>query len=279
VALDFHERIWYSFCSWDTCVRRLFTAIIKQLRVNERIIAREVRLVGENSEQLGVMTLAAARELAKKANLDIVEVAPTSVPPVCRLLDYGKFKYEQQKKDQQSKKAQKVTLLREIRLRPKIGVHDFEFKARTAKKLLMDGAKVKITLMFRGREITHPDLGWKILQKMAETLKEAGALERQPLMEGRRMDIILAPITNKPKPKQEVKPAGKAADNKTGVKAAGKVPSAGTSAGNVPAENITAIDAGAGKPGAAKADVTGAAVVNPAAAVKTIEKETQNAKT
>jgi translation initiation factor IF-3 len=98
------------------------------------------------------MPLVQARELAKKNNLDLVEVAPTSVPPVCRLLDYGKFKYEQQKKEQQAKKSQKVTILREIRLRPKIGVHDFDAKARIAKKLLADGAKVKVTLMFRGRE-------------------------------------------------------------------------------------------------------------------------------
>ena len=231
--------------------------------------------MGENSEQLGVMTLAAARELAKKANVDIVEVAPTSVPPVCRLMDYGKFKYEQQKKDQQSKKAQKVTLLREIRLRPKIGIHDFDFKARTAQKLLMDGAKVKITLMFRGREITHPDLGWKILQKMAETLKDVGALERQPLMEGRRMDIILSPISTKPKTKAETKAAVKTADDKTVTKTAGKA-----KAGAVPAGNTTAADTEAGKTGAVKADTkAGTAAVNPPAAAKTIEKETQNAKT
>jgi translation initiation factor IF-3 len=167
------------------------------------------------------MPLVQARELAKKSNLDIVEVAPTSVPPVCRLLDYGKFKYEQQKKEQQAKKSQKVTLLREIRLRPKIGVHDFDFKSRTARKLLIDGAKVKVTLMFRGREITHPDLGWKILQRMAETLKEVGVLERQPLMEGRRMDIILAPASTKPKPKTEAKPEAKA-EAKTESKAAVK---------------------------------------------------------
>jgi len=193
------------------------------------------------------MTLAAARELAKKANLDIVEVAPTSVPPVCRLLDYGKFKYEQQKKEQQAKKAQKVTLLREIRLRPKIGIHDFDFKARTARKLLMDGAKVKITLMFRGREITHPDLGWKVLQKMAETLNEVGTLERQPLMEGRRMDIILAPVSSKPKPKAEAKTEGKT-ETKTKTAAKTAAPKAEPKA-------------------------------EPAAAVKTLEKETQNAKT
>ncbi len=151
------------------------------------------------------MPLVQARETARKHNLDLVEVASTSVPPVCRLLDYGKFKYEQQKKEQQAKKSQKVSLLREIRMRPKIGIHDFEAKARTARKLLVDGDKVKVTLMFRGREITHPDLGWKILQRMAETLSEVASLERKPVMEGRRMDIILAPAGSKPKVKEEEK--------------------------------------------------------------------------
>jgi translation initiation factor IF-3 len=146
-----------------------------------------------------------ARELAKKANLDLVEVAPTSVPPVCRLLDFGKFKYEQQKKEQQARKAQKVSLLREIRMRPKIGIHDFDAKARIAKKLLADGDKVKVTLMFRGREITHPELGWKVLQRMAEALKDVATQERQPVMDGRRMDIVLAPVSSKPKPKTTVK--------------------------------------------------------------------------
>jgi translation initiation factor IF-3 len=145
------------------------------------------------------MTVAQARETARKQGLDLVEVAPTSVPPVCRLLDYGKYKYEQQKKEQQAKKSQKVSVTREIRLRPKIGTHDFEAKARTARKLLTDGNKVKVTLMFRGREITHPDLGWKVLQRMAETLSEIAYPERQPLMEGRRMDIILAPASARPK--------------------------------------------------------------------------------
>ena len=151
------------------------------------------------------MPVIQARELAKKASLDLVEVAPTSVPPVCRLLDYGKFKYEQQKKEQQARKSQKVLLQREIRLRPKIGIHDFNAKAKTARKLLADGAKVKVTLMFRGREITHPELGWKVLQRMAEALGDVATQERQPLMEGRRMDIIMAPIAAKPKVKVETK--------------------------------------------------------------------------
>jgi len=151
------------------------------------------------------MPVLQARELAKKANVDLVEVAPTSVPPVCRLLDYGKFKYEQQKKEQQARKSQKVLLQREIRLRPKIGIHDFEAKARVAKKLLADGAKVKVTLMFRGREITHPELGRAVLARMSEALSDVATQERQPLMEGRRMDIIMAPIAAKPKVKVEAK--------------------------------------------------------------------------
>mgnify|MGYP001116827381 CR=1 FL=1 len=172
------------------------------------------------------MPIAQARDAARKANLDLVEVAPNSVPSVCRLLDYGKFKYEQQKKEQQAKKAQKVTMLREIRMRPKIGVHDFNAKARTARKLLEEGAKVKVTLMFRGREITHPELGWKILQRMAETLSDAAALEQQAVMEGRRMYIVLAPATGKTKEKAEAKADAKAeqkagtTEKKTPAKAA-----------------------------------------------------------
>jgi len=151
------------------------------------------------------MTLAAARELAKKANLDIVEVSPTSVPPVCRILDYGKFKYEQQKKEQQAKKSQKATQLREIWLYVKIGIHDFEAKARIARKLLTGGSKVKLTLKYKGREMAHPELGLKVLQRMVETLSDVAALDRQPLMEGRRMNIIVVPIGSKPKVKAEAK--------------------------------------------------------------------------
>jgi translation initiation factor IF-3 len=169
-----------------------------------------VRLVGEHGEQLGIMPVLQAREAARKANLDLVEVAPTSVPPVCRLLDYGKFKYEQQKKETQAKKAQKSTALREIRMRPKIGVHDFDAKARTARKLLEEGAKLKVTLMFRGREITHPELGWKLLQRMAETLSDLAGVEQQAVMEGRRMNIVLAPIAAKMKEKAEAKTEPKA---------------------------------------------------------------------
>jgi translation initiation factor IF-3 len=165
-------------------------------------------LVGEKGEQLGVMPLFQAREVARDHGLDLVEVAPTAVPPVCRLLDYGKYKYEQAKKEREARKSQKIVLLREIRLRPKIGDHDFEAKARTARKLLGGGDKVKVTILFRGREVTHPELGWKLLQRMAESLKEVAAVEGQPAMEERRMNIVLSPtVTQKAKlkVKEEVK--------------------------------------------------------------------------
>ncbi len=154
------------------------------------------------------MPLFQAREVAKGQGLDLVEVAPTAVPPVCRLMDYGKFKYEQAKKEREARKGQKIALLREIRLRPKIGNHDFEAKARTARKLLGGGDKVKVTILFRGRENTHPELGWKLLRRMAESLKEVAAAEGQPAMEERRMNIVLSPTVTqkaKPKVKEEVK--------------------------------------------------------------------------
>jgi len=179
--------------------------IAKQLRVNREITAKNVRLVGEKGEQLGVMPLEQAQEVARNQNLDLIEVAPTAAPPVCRLLDYGKYKYEQAKKDREAKKGQRVSLLREVRLRPKIGDHDFEAKARLAGKLLNEGDKVRVTVMFRGREITHPDIGWRLLQRMAETLKEFASVEGQPVMMGRRMNVILSPLAvQKAKKTQEI---------------------------------------------------------------------------
>ena len=169
--------------------------IARKQRVNREITAREVRLVGEKGEQLGIMTLEKAREEARNRGLDIVEVAATAEPPVCRLLDFGKYKYEQAKKERDAKKGQKLSLLREVRLRPKIGPHDFDSKSKLARKLLEGGDKVKVTIMFRGREITHPEIGWKLLQRMAETLKETASVDGQPLMDNRRMHVILSPLS------------------------------------------------------------------------------------
>jgi len=171
-------------------------------------MAREVRLVGEKGEQLGIMPTPRALEVARQHNLDLVEVAPTAVPPVCRLIDYGKYKYEQAKKERETRKNQRVPVLREVRLRPRIDDHDFEAKARLAKKLIDEGDKVKITVLFRGREIVHAERGLKLLKRMAEAVMESATIERQPAMDGRRMIMILAPLAqSKPKAKEEVKEA------------------------------------------------------------------------
>jgi translation initiation factor IF-3 len=168
-------------------------AIARELRINERIRAREVLLVGENGERLGVLPIAQALEMARDADLDLVEVAPNANPPVCRLLDYGKFKYEQAKKERESKKGQHASVLREIRMRPKIDSHDLEMKARNAEKFLKGGDKVKVTVMFRGREMVHPEIGRALLEQIAEKLKDVSVIERSPNMEGRFLSTILAP--------------------------------------------------------------------------------------
>jgi translation initiation factor IF-3 len=168
-------------------------AIARELRINERIRSREILLVGENGERLGVIPLPQALEMAREADLDLVEVAPNAVPPVCRLLDYGKFKYEQAKKERESRKGQHASVLREIRMRPKIDSHDLEMKARNAEKFLKGGDKVKVTVMFRGREMVHPEIGRALLERVAEQLKDVSVIERPANMEGRFLSTILAP--------------------------------------------------------------------------------------
>ena len=165
---------------------------------------------------MGIMPTIQARETARKHNLDLVEVAPTAVPPVCRLLDYGKYRYEQAKKEREQRKSQKVSLLREVRLRPKIGSHDFESKIRMVKKLLGEGDRVKVAVRFRGREITHPEIGWRLIQKMTESLQGMAAIARQPVIEERNMNVILLPLTTQ-KAKTEAK-AGAKTETKTEAK-------------------------------------------------------------
>lgn len=145
------------------------------------------------------MPLEQALETARKHNLDLVEVAPTAVPPVCRLLDYGKYKYEQEKREREARKTQHTSVLRQVRFRPKIDTHDFEAKTKTVRKLLGEGDKVRVVVFFRGREITHPEIGWKLLQRVAEALKEEAVPENQPAMEGRSMAMILVPGAKKTK--------------------------------------------------------------------------------
>jgi translation initiation factor IF-3 len=179
--------------------------ITKELRINQRIRAREVRLVAEKGQQLGIMTLEQALETARKHNLDLVEVAPTAVPPVCRLLDYGKYKYEQEKRDREARKSQHTSSLRQVRLRPKIDTHDFEAKLKTVRKLLGQGDKVRVVVFFRGREITHPDIGFRLLQRVLENLQDDATPESQPAMEGRSMAMILVPGAKKTKTESKEK--------------------------------------------------------------------------
>jgi translation initiation factor IF-3 len=172
--------------------------ITKEYRVNERIRTREVRVIDENNGQLGILPTFQALNLARERGLDLVEVAPTAVPPVCRILDYGKFKYEQSKKEREARKNQKLVTLREIRMKPKIDDHDIVFKTRTVEKLLKEGDKVKVTVMFRGREVTHPQIGRALLDRIYDRVKDNGQLEKAPSMEGRHMTMILAPGAAKP---------------------------------------------------------------------------------
>jgi translation initiation factor IF-3 len=152
-----------------------------------------VRLIGENSEQLGVMTRDQALQLARQNDVDLVEVAPNADPPVCRLLDYGKLRYLYAKREKESKKGQKSSELREVRFRPNIGVHDLDAKVRKVRELIEDGAKVKITVRFRGREAVHQQLGLAVLKKVADDLKDDVRLEKAPAMEGRSLAMTLLP--------------------------------------------------------------------------------------
>jgi translation initiation factor IF-3 len=168
-----------------------------QTRVNERIRIREVRLIDDEGNQVGIIQTRDALEMARERGLDLVEVAPNAVPPVCRLMDYGKFRYEQSRKERDSRKTQHVIRLKEVRIEPKIGDHDLETKGRQAAKFLDGGDKVKLSVLFRGRSITHPELGRDLLDQLQEQLREHGTIEQTPRMEGRTMTMHMAPLRPK----------------------------------------------------------------------------------
>ncbi|NQV47650.1 MAG: translation initiation factor IF-3 [Rhodospirillaceae bacterium] len=162
-------------------------------RVNDMIDAESVRVVGADGEMVGVVPVAEGIELAFQAGLDLVEVSPNAAPPVCKILDYGKFKYEEQKKRNEARKKQKVIEVKEIKMRPSIDTHDYDVKMRNAGRFLGHGDKVKFTIRFRGREMTHQDLGMKVLDRIREQLAEEVKVEQFPRMEGRLMIMIVAP--------------------------------------------------------------------------------------
>jgi translation initiation factor IF-3 len=162
-------------------------------RINRDIRVPQVRVIDEEGEQMGILTIDDAVQAAEDRDLDLVEVAPNSDPPVCKIMDYGRYKYTQQKKGKEAKKRQKIVELKEVKMRIKIDQHDYEFKKNHAERFLLDGNKAKVTIMFRGREVTHPDLGRKLLDRVANDLIEIGTIEQRPILEGRNMTMILVP--------------------------------------------------------------------------------------
>ncbi len=167
------------------------------MNINNAIRSAEVRVIGAEGEALGIISIAQAMELAEQQQLDLVEVSPSAVPPVCRIMDYGKFKYQQSKKQQEARKKQVHVEVKEIKLRPKTDDHDLMFKVKHVRRFLEEGNKAKITLVFRGREITHMDLGRAVIDRFASELADIAVIESQPRVDGRNMFMIVAPKAKK----------------------------------------------------------------------------------
>jgi len=167
------------------------------VRVNEEIYAREIRVIGADGKQVGVMSVSEAMDLARQSNLDLIEIAPQAKPPVCRVQDYGKFRFEQTKKEKEARKTQSRIEIKEIRLRPKTAEHDTQVRLRAARKFLVAGAKVKVWLRFRGREVTHPEVAMSVMRRIADELSDISSIEQHPSREGRTMLMILAPAPGK----------------------------------------------------------------------------------
>lgn len=165
----------------------------REIQINHEIKAREVRVIDSSGQQLGIMQLKEALRHAQEAHMDLVKIVPDAKPPVCKVMDYGKFKYEQSKREKEARKNQRIISIKEIRMNPNIEEHDFQVRVKNAQRFLSDGDKVKVSIKFRGREITHTKLGEEVLRKMADCVKEAGFIEKQPLIEGRNMVMILSP--------------------------------------------------------------------------------------
>lgn len=171
--------------------------IKQELEINGQIRLKEVQLIDENGAKLGVMSSGQALEIAEEKNLDLVLVAPNGKPPVCKIMNYGKYKFEQAKKEKEAKKKQKVAELKELRITPNIDEHDFNFKCKNAKKFIEDGAKVKITVRFRGRELNYVKLGETTLNRFSEALADVANVEKKPVLEGKNMFVILSKKTEK----------------------------------------------------------------------------------
>jgi len=179
--------------------------------INEEIRDREVRVVDQNGEQLGVMNIAAALHIAEEKQLDLVKIAPQARPPVCKIMDYGKYRFEQSKREREMRKNQKVIVIKEVQLSATIEENDVAVKAKNATKFLSDGNKVKVSIRFRGRQIAHSDIGLKVMQDFIERVQDLCVVEKRPMMEGRNMFMILAPKTDKASKGQQAPKAAPAA--------------------------------------------------------------------
>ncbi|AGI72156.1 translation initiation factor IF-3 [Octadecabacter arcticus 238] len=166
-------------------------------RVNDRIRATEIRLIGADGENAGVVTPERAMQMAEEAGLDLVEISPNAAPPVCKIMDFGKFKYETQKREAEARKKQKIIEIKEVKFRPNTDINDYDVKMRNVYKFLENGDKVKVTLRFRGREMAHQNLGRELLERVAEDTKEQGKVENFPKMEGRQMVMLIGPLPQK----------------------------------------------------------------------------------
>ena len=169
----------------------------KELQINEQIRDREIRVIDSDGSQLGIMPSKKAMELAEQKNLDLVKIAPQATPPVCKIIDYGKYRFEQSKREKEQRKNQRVVEIKEVRLSLNIDTHDFETKKNLALRFIAEGNKVKASIRFRGREMGHPELGQEIMKRFAEAMEEAANVERQPKLEGRTMLMFLAPKPTK----------------------------------------------------------------------------------
>ena len=184
------------FCPLNFILWRCLTIAKEELQINEEIRDKEVRLIDEEGNQQGIVQLDVAFRMADEAGLDLVKIAPQATPPVCKIMDYGKYKFEQGKREKEAKKNQKVIEVKEIRLSATIDTHDMEVKAKATEKFLKNGDKVKVTIRFRGRQIKHGDLGLDVMDAFYEMVKDSAAIDRPAKQEGRNMFMILTPKTN-----------------------------------------------------------------------------------
>jgi translation initiation factor IF-3 len=180
--------------------------INEKVRVNRQIRISPVRVISPEGEQLGILPIERAQEIADEQGLDLVEVAPLARPPVCRIMDYGKFKYEEQRQAREARKKQHHVQLKEVKMRPGIEEHDFDFKIRHARRFLEEGNKVKLTMMFRGRQMAHPEFGRQVLDRVTASLQDVSKVEAHPSMEGRSMTMVLAPLKTVTQPAQAPRP-------------------------------------------------------------------------